>query len=173
MTVVGSRRVLYIRDSLYYVVNNVLVQLGWMTPNPGVRKDVKFITEPLENREKIEPNIIGMSLEDVFSYEMETGSTLERDEWSVFFDVYAENEDVGQALANDIRDILRGKFASLGRDSTEFDVVDPSLATPSVIFTCDLVDIDIARKREWDRTYKKFWWTVGATILDDYYDDMN
>lgn len=171
MTVVGGKRILFIRDSLYEIVKDILSQQGYLTPNPGVRKDVQFILSPMNNTTELQPNIVGMSIENAFGMSMELGSNLERDEWNVFFDIYAENEDLGYTLGNDIRDILRGKFASLGRDSTEFLVKDGE--TGADLFYCDLEDIEIVRRREYDRPYEKFWWTVGASIIDDYYDDLN
>ena len=167
---VGGIRLSCIRDSFHRMVEDSLDQIGWLTPNPGTRSDVEIVAEQLDTLKEIVPNKIAISSEDIVDEEFELGSNLTEDSWEIFIDIFAENESIGLALAGDVRDILRGKMSSIGRTDTNFEVYD--YQDDSVMFECQIRNVEIIRVRDWDRSYNKFWWVVACQIVDTYYDDQ-
>lgn len=169
-TIVGGLRLSLIQEAFRSLIEDGLDKIGWLTPNPGVRQDVKLLLEQLDVSEKIEPNTLGISFEDTSSNPAETGSILTVENMYAYVDIFAENEFVGQQLAGDVRDILRGKFASHGRSGPEFEVFTPD---GELMAVCDMESIEMSRVREFDKPFKRYWWVVGAVIIDNYYDDLN
>lgn len=167
---VGGKRLSCIQDSFYKMVKDAMDGLGWLDSFPGTREDVELLAEPLNPGVEIKPNKVSISTEDITSSEMEMGSVLSESRWDVYIDIFAENEFVGTALAGDVLDILRGKFTSLNRDNPSFDVLD--YVDDSVMFSCQLENIEINRVRDWDRPYNRFWWVVACQIVDTYYNDV-
>ncbi len=96
---------------------------------------------------------------------------LEEESHSLFIDVYAQDDATGTHLSNDIRDILRGKFPSIGRIRPLCEVYDKTMATPSVIFTVDLEEVRWDRGRSFAEDWLKHWFVVSATLTDVYGDE--
>lgn len=168
MTYAGGIRMACIQYSFYNMISEALQTRGWLTSIAG-RKDVKLIMGQLDPREAIKPNIIAISFEDVDYSDWETGSNLTEDRWSVFFDIFAENEDIGLQIAGDIYDMLRGKMPSIDMSNTFFQVQD--YQTDEDIFTCEIDLVAIQRVRDPEKQHNKYWWVVGCEIVDMYYDD--
>jgi hypothetical protein len=168
-TYVGGKRLACIQDSFYRMVSDSMGDLGWLTSNPGTRQDVTILAEQINSGTEIRPNKIGISSEDMTGANWEMGSNLSEDRWDIFIDIFAENEFVGVALAGDIRDILRGKIGEIDRLHANFPVYD--YEDDSIMFYCQLENIEINRIRDWDRPYNKYWWVVACQIVDYYYDD--
>lgn len=171
MAYTGGKRLLCIQDSFYRMVKDSMDDLGWLTSNPGTRADVTILAEQINPGTEIKPNKVGISSEDLTESEMEMGSNLAENRWDIYIDIFAENEFVGVALAGDIFDILRGKISAIGRTESAFDVYD--YVDDSVIFQCDLDNVEVNRVRDWDRPYNKYWWVVACQIVDTYYDDQD
>lgn len=167
-TVIGGKRLLLIQQSFFDVIHDGLEKEGWLTPNPGVRKDVNLLPRQLDDSEAAEPNMLAISFEGFDSEEVETGSTLERNEMGVYIDIFAEDEFIGMQIAGDVRDILRGKFVSHGRSGSLFTVYD---ASGNPIFDCDIENVQLGRVREYDKPSKRYWWVVGGIIVDHYEDE--
>ncbi len=167
---VGSKRILAIDASLYNHVYDALDANGWFSPNPGVRASVEFIPEPLDANKEIKPTKISLSFEERIPDDGELGSNLSVDSWYCYLDIYADKSIVGMGLANELSDILLGKFPSLGFGESRFDVVDPRDGTTA--FSCGIDMVEIERSRNYDRAINKFWWTVSFRVSDAYYDDL-
>jgi len=167
---VGGVRLACISDSFHRMVRDAMTGRGWLTSNPGVRSDVTLLNEQINPGTQIVPNKVGISSEDLFDTEMEMGSNLAENRWDIFIDVFAENEFVGIALAGDIFDILRGKISAVGRTDTDFPVFN--YIDDSVMFNCEIENIEINRVRDWERSYNKYWWVIACQIVDTYYDDV-
>lgn len=166
--VVGGMRKRLIKDNFYWMVYNSLRQLGWFDGNLS-SMPVTFVTEQLDARTEIKPNKIGLSAEETTSQEIEMGSNLEESSWDLYFDIFAEDESVGIHLTGDIYDILRGKIESIGRTGPSFKVYDLRSEDEFYLFTCDLINIEDSRVREWDAPFNKYWWVIAVTVVDTYY----
>ena len=167
---VGGRRRRLIKDNFYNLINDSLDALDWFDPSRK-HKPVSVVNSQIDNSDEIKPNVVGISTEDLVSEDMELGSNLESNIWSVFVDVFAESENLGLHLAGDIYDIVRGKLPSIGRTDSSFEVLDLSAATPSSLFVCEFESIELGRNRDWAKPYNKFWWTVALEIVDFYSDE--
>lgn len=166
MEVSGGLRKRLIRDNLYYAISNSLDTLGWFD-NTLSEQPVTLLAEQIDSSTEIKPNKIGLSTEDSLNRPIELGSNLEEDSWEIYFDIFAENEAVGIHLSGDIYDILRGKIA--GRTGSVLSVYDLTQTGEPYLFSCNIEDIEMARVREWERPFNKYWWVVGCLIKDQYY----
>ena len=170
MAYVGGLRARLIKDNFSNLVEDNLTSLGWFDSNRQ-HLPVQFITRHIEEDEEIQPNIVSVVEEDVISRPEELGSNFSSHTWTYFVDIYAENHSLGLHLATDVRDILEGRFNSIGRDRDTFVVYDLSQATPSELFVCEIEGVQMDRVRGFNKPYQKYWWTVGCAVLDEYADE--
>lgn len=168
MALVGGLRRRMIKHSLEVEVREALDALGWFDTVKG-RKPVSFVGDPINPHVELEPNLISMSTEDLESTEWEMGSGLEEYRWDVYFDVFAQSNSVGLHIAGDLQDLLKGKMPSIDRGRPTLQVKDWRMATPAVIFTCQLENVDMQRVRNWDQPWNEFWYALVVQVVD-YYD---
>jgi hypothetical protein len=173
MSYIGGVRNRLVRDNFRRMIEEALSELGWFNLNRN-HLPVTVKSGPFDTSEEILPNVVGVSIEDIQSEELELGSNLEETRHFAYVDIFAEDDPIGTQLSGDIFDIIRGKFSSL-RDSGIADgrlnVLDLSDATPSTIFYCNLEFPEINRNRNWNQKYNKFWWIIAVEIVDAYMDD--
>lgn len=171
MTVyVGGTRARLIRDAVFYTVRDSMIDLGWQDSGRE-HMPVEFIPEPLENDEEIQPNLIALDDDNISDIPLELGSGYSEQRWDMVFDVYAEDASMGRSLAIDIRDILLGKFHSIGRVAPVIDVYDTFQDVPPVIFRCELENISYDRMRSGTKSWQKNWFVVFVTVIDQYASD--
>ncbi len=99
------------------------------------------------------------------------GSGLAEQTWSFFVDFYAENDPIGLHLIRDVKDLLEGRMASIGRTKPLLVVKDWTLATPAQIFTCEIEDVRTARAHDFSNSWMKHWHSCSFTIIDTYADE--
>jgi hypothetical protein len=173
MSYVGGIRNRLIRDNFRRMIEDSLSELGWFDDNRN-HLPVKVKSGPFNTSEEILPNVVGISIEDVLTQELELGSILEESRHFAYIDIFAEDDPIGTQLSGDLFDIVRAKFSALresGIADGRLHVYDLSQATPSVIFYCNLEDVEINRVRDWDLKFNKFWWIIAVEIVDAYMDD--
>lgn len=173
MTVpVGGLRARLIRDSFYNYVKDGVVARGWT--NTGRRHTpFQFIPQPGEWSEEVPLNSIAVSAEDVLDEEAEMGSQLTDDTWTYYVDIYAEGEAVGQDVAHDIRDMLRGKFPSIGMGVQAFPVWDYRMPTPDILFSCEISSVVSDRARNFPQAWRRYWFSVRCDVLDSYETELD
>lgn len=167
---VGGLRARLIKDSVYHTVHAAMADLGWFTPGRQ-HQTVTMIPEPVENDVEIKPNLISLSDESNSSLDMEIGSNLAQQNWDFIFDVYAEDSQLGLQMAVDIRDILAGRFSSIGRSAPVIQVYDYTQTTPTPIFKCDLENISHDKQRVTNKSWQRHWFVVFFTVVDQYEND--
>lgn len=164
---VGGIRARLIADSFYETVRGSLEQLGWFDVNRRHRP-VTLITRPNDWDESVETNAIAITCEDSTDISIELGSGLTEDRWEFSVDLYAEDDDVGVHLTNDVRDILRGKLPSIGRTGPVFSVYDYRQATPPILFTCEIERVVVDRAHGFTKLWQQHWWAVRCDVIDAY-----
>lgn len=162
----GGLRQRLIKDSFYNLINDGLADLGWLTPS-GTRKTVTMRAEPLRSDEEITVNSVIVSVDDLQETTLEMGTNGVVGEWVFYVDVYAENESLGVHLIGDVRAILSGRLASIGRDHSTLPVLDYRMATPSQIFYCELEDINVVRAQGYAKSWQRYWWSCQVTVVDE------
>jgi len=168
---VGGLRLRLIKESYFNMVKDALEDLGWFEEGRN-HLPISVVPEQVDNSVEIKANIVGISTEDLDEEEAEIGSNLTKNSWEVYADILAEDEAIGIHLSGDIRDILSGKFASIGRTRPNLEVKDLTPNNDETIFTCSLENIQLNRVRDWDTgSYNKYWWVVACIVVDHYYDD--
>jgi hypothetical protein len=166
--VVGGLRARLIKDNVVNMIEDSLNSLGWFDANRS-NMSLIVVDESVEESEEVKPNIISVTEEDVYDFDLELGSNLAEFNWQYYVDIYAEDTAVGLHLATDVRDILQGRFStSTGRDRTSVPVYDLRMATPELLFYVDIDGVFLSRSRVSYKPHHKFWWVVGFSVVDEY-----
>lgn len=165
--ITGGLRARLIRDSFEAMVEAALRARGWF--DAGRRHEpVTIMSAPADWNEPVTVNAIAISASDVNDESAEMGSNYTQDTWTYYVDIYAESESLGMDVAHDVRDILRGKLPSVGRGLQSFDVYDYTLATPVVIFQCEIENVIVDRARGTLQPWERFWFPVRCEVVDCY-----
>ncbi len=165
---VGGFRYRLIHESLYRMIEDSLDQLNWFDGQPG-RENVRMIPEPLPLQVEIPMNTIALVDLDMIDDDDELGSDLSEVRWTFYLDFYAADKSIGIHLINDVRDILKGKMSSIGRTGANFGVYDYDLATPSIVFYCEIEDVIIDKADSTPQPWLKNWYTCRFDVVDNYY----
>lgn len=159
-----------VSDSLIAMVQDSLSQLGWFDENRG-HLPVTVYTEPADELDSVTPNAVAFSMEDIVNDDSELGSNLAEHRAMYFIDIYGESKALALHLAGDVKDILEGRFTSIGRTESNFEVLDLAAATPSSLFYCDIEEVEVDRNRFGDKPFEKYWWTVGFELVFTFYNE--
>lgn len=169
-TYVGGTRDRLIHDSLYNYVKGGLGAIGWF--NSGRQHaPLDIIPEQKDWDTELEPNTITIAPAGVMDEEWELGSFGNQNTTVFYIDVYGENEALGLQISGDIRDILRGKFATLGYGHPTLPVFDYTQATPTQIFYCDIEGVRRDRAQNFPHRWQKYLYVVKLEVVDYYTDD--
>lgn len=177
--IVGGIRSRLVHDSFAAFVQSCLGQLGWFdatvydTPVPGTRKHrpLSLIERPNNWDDPIEVNAMAITAEDTTDEDAELGSLLSNDTRHYSIDIYCENDPIGSHLRDDIRDILRGKMASIGAGNPRLAVYDYREATPSIVFHCDIENVVADRAHNFPKPWQQHWWSIRCDLVDTYGDE--
>jgi hypothetical protein len=112
MSYIGGIRARLVRDNFRRMIEESLSELGWFDDNRN-HLPVTIKSGPFNTSEEILPNVVGVSIEDIQSEELELGSMLEETTHFAYVDIFAEDDPIGTQLSGDIFDIIRGKFSNL------------------------------------------------------------
>lgn len=175
---VGGLRARLIRDSVYHVVYDALDELGWFeasVDDGGTRKhrQVRFDGKPVDHDTEIKFNTIALVDEDLTENDVELGSNLAEHSWTFYVDFFAENDTVGKDLINDVRDILGGRYPSVGRVHASVDVLDYRLATPTPVFRVWIEELVIDKAHGFPKPWQKHWYSCRFQVIDHYGDNSD
>lgn len=171
-TIVGGLRARLIHDSAYEMIRAALSDLGWF--DSGRRHEpVTMVAKPVSNDDQVPFNTLTVSSTDVSDDPIEMGSTLSEDRWTFYVDFYGEDDLVARHIVHDIRDVVRGKLPSIGRAGPVLDVYDYRLATPVVLFRCELENVVVDRANTFTRPWQRHWWAVRFDVVDEYADEYD
>lgn len=165
---VGGFRYRLIHESLYRMIEDALDQLNWFDGQPG-RENVRMVPEPLPLQVEIPMNTIALVDLDMVDDDDELGSDLSEVRWTFYVDFYAADKSIGIHLINDVRDILKGKMSAIGRTSPNFGVYDYDLATPTIVFYCEIEDVMVDKADSTPQPWLKNWYTCRFDVVDNYY----
>lgn len=171
MGYVGGQRARFIKDSLYFMVYDALDELGWF--DLDLEDTVEFVPNPIDPLTEIVPVKIALEDDDDNSFDLEMGSNFTEFRWRFYIDVYGnpDHKDDALHLATDIRDILQGRFPSLGRTAPILHVLDYDMATPVEIFVCEIENIDKERVPYGFKPWLKAWYSISFAVIDTYTDE--
>lgn len=167
---VGGLRARLIRDNTLGMLREGLTQLGWFDSGRNHRP-VSLIEGQISWDTEALPNIVALSFEHTDEEEAELGSVLSEVEYDCYVDVYSEGESVGLHLGTDIKDMLAGKFSSLGFTKPAVDVYDLSQATPGFLFSCDIDRLEMDKTRAYSKPYDAAWYVISFRLTDTYGDE--
>lgn len=166
-TYVGGLRARLIHDSLFYMLRDGLRALGWLTAGPS-HAPITFLAEPTQADQEVPINTVALADDDSRGEDLELGSNYAEQRWTFFVDFYAENDPIGLHLIRDVKDLLEGRMPSIGRTRPVVYVYDWTLATPAVIFACEIENVSTARAHDWPQAWLKHWHSCTFTVVDAY-----
>jgi hypothetical protein len=169
MPYAGGLRARLIRDSVFNTIRDSLESLGWLDAETR-HLPIVFRTRSVDDGESIAFNTLAVVQSDVVDEDAEMGSTATNDTWTFYVDFYAENDSVGTAVIHDVRDILRGKLPSAGRDRPSVVVMDYTLPVPEPIFSVTVENVVTDRANDFPRPWQKYWFVCRFDVVDEYYD---
>lgn len=167
---VGGLRARLIRESLYRMVYSSLAQLGWFDAGRK-HSPVSFISEPVRDIQQIAVNTACLADFDLTEEDAEMGSQLAISTWRFFIDFFGEDDAVALHFSRDVKDILGGRMAHIGRTGSTFPVYDYLQATPPVVFYCDIEKIQEDRPATFAQPFDKFWYSIRFDVIDEYADE--
>lgn len=167
----GGIRDRLIYDSIWHMVNDALRALGWYDTGRD-HMPVTLVAEQLDWEHEIQPNTIAFAPERVLDQEWELGSDFKENRWRFYFDIFGENEALGNQLSGDIRDILRGKIPSIGRNMPVVNVYDYTQGQPTQIFYCTVERVTKDRSPTFTHRWQRYLYVVSVDICD-FYNDPN
>ena len=171
--IVGGLRTRLIRESLFQTVYSSLESLGWFDTNRK-HKPINFRSHPMPRNVEIPPNSVILVDAGISNSPGEMGSNFTNFDLTFYFDIYAENDAVGMHLAVDIRDILQGRFNSIGRSLANIDVYDYSLSTPVQFCTVAVTDVVIDSAQDSPgHPYELYWYSIMCSLSDSYSDEIS
>jgi hypothetical protein len=171
----GGLRTRLVLDSARFAVILAMKQNGWFDPTvfdtpPGTRRHqpFRYITRPTDWMQKIQPNAIAISSEDIADEPLAFGGEVE-DSTEFYVDVFAQDDSLGWQVAYDIRDSLLGKSANAV--GPQLDIYDFRQPTPAAFTTVDLDIIEVDHAQGDARTWQRHWFMIHVVLLDDYDDE--
>lgn len=141
----------HIHHSVADYVKAQMAALLWTTPGsvPFDAPVVRFTTNTAipNNRtdlaRAIEPGMVAITVGDEpDTVEEELGGELVTLELPIFFDIFMDSDATALAVANDIRDVLKGRLAGSKR---VIPVVDQVTSTPVDGWVIEFTDVERAR----------------------------
>jgi hypothetical protein len=169
--VVGGLRARLVRESLYRMIHTSLTSLDWFNTVNRKHLPVTFNSDPVKDVNSVPLNTAALTDFDSDDDESEMGSLMTEITWRFYVDIFAESEALGLHFARDVRDILQGRMASIGRTTPDFAVYDYQQATPPVLFYCQIEGVKVDRPENFTKPYDRFWYTVRFDIKDTYTDE--
>lgn len=171
MTIVGGLRARLLYDSLKAEIERSLEELGWFDSGRS-HLPVTFRTTPVDWDEEVAFNTLVLFAEDRSTDPQELGSNLAEHRRTFYLDFYAENESVGEHMIFDLQDILEGRMSSIGRDSSYFDLMDYTLATPTAFASAEIEEsVTVDRSMAWSNPWQKYWFSCQFIVIDRYGDE--
>ncbi len=168
--IVGGLRARLIRESLYQKIEAGLTDLGWFDAGRP-HQPIQFLPKGANQDDPIEENTLALADENDYESGWEMGSNLTEQTWQMYVDFYAESDALGLSLIRDVRDILRGRFTSIGQDTTWFHVYDFREATPPILFQCEIQNVDTDRAHGFLKPWLAHWYSCVFEIVDTYADE--
>lgn len=166
--IVGGERARLIRESVYQLLNANLTALGWFNPTRPYLP-IDFVSRSFPQDQQIPINSAALSDEFMTDDYVELGSQLSKNTWQMYVDFFADSDALGLHFIRDVQDILRGRFSSLGRTGTVFNVYDYTQPGPPVVFTCDIENVTVDRAHGFLKPWLEHWYACSFNIID-YYD---
>lgn len=165
--IVGGLRARLIRESLFKTVHESLADLGWFDPTRP-HLPVRFVSRAQNHNEQIVQNTAALSDENMNGEELELGSGLTEYRWTFYIDFFADSDALGLHFIRDVKDILEGRMTAIGRNNAAFDVYDYTQATPPILFSCLIDEVEVAKSHGFLKPWLEHWYACGFVVVDHY-----
>lgn len=165
--VVGGLRARLIHDSLSDVITYGLGAQGWFDTGRA-HQPIKVLHGPHTWDVPVDYNALVIITQTVDNDEIEVGSNLTLDSSTHTVELYAESDSLGLELANDIRDVLRGRLP--GTHLGSLPILDFRQATPIPLGYAVVDDVRVQRVVDQvPEAWARHVFTVRIVLHDIYY----
>lgn len=174
MAYAGGIRMRLISDSFYAMIRQALIDRHWFDAGRQ-HQPLELARGEVSWDNPIALNTLAVSDVDIADAEIEMGSNLTEDTWTMYVDFYAESDSLGIDVAGDVRDILRGKLPSIGRGQPMLAVYDWTLDPVPLepIFYCDIQNVVLDRAHNASRPQQYHWFSIRCDLIDEYADEYD
>lgn len=166
---IGGNRERVISDSLFSLVNTILSDLGWFDAGRQ-HLPINVVAKEIEPDEEVPLNTLAITEAPTSDTEAELGSNFGEVRTTYYCDFYGENRTIAKMVAHDLRDAFKGRISTIGRSAAVLPVYDYFVATPTIIFYCDLEDVTVDPARGFPHSWQKNWYVVRLDVVDNYGD---
>lgn len=169
-TPVGGLRHRLIRDSLFHMVHDSLNALHWFdTGRPYAPITFRYGT--YNHQESIDVNTLALADETHSDVDIELGTLLSEHRWVCYLDFFGDSDALALHIIGDVKDILEGRFPSIGRGTPNFIAYDYTHATPPPFATIEIEGCVIDRAREFHKPWEEHWYSCQFQLVDYYGDE--
>jgi hypothetical protein len=167
MTVVGGLRARFLSDSFFNLISDSLDDLDWFN-SEREHEPLRVLPEPQDLQNPIMFNTIAISMEDEKDIGGELGSNLTETQVTFYIEIFCESEALLIHLSRDLKDILGGRYVSIGRVLPSFPIYDYRQATPEIIAYAQINRIDVDKPRDFGQPWLKHWRIIRVLVEDTY-----
>lgn len=167
-TIVGGLRARLVYDSTKNEIERALGQIGWFDAGRQ-HLPINFLALPVDDSEEIQLNTLVLVAGNAVNPEgLELGSDYSAHKRVYYLDFYAENQSIGEHLIFDCKAILEGRMPSISRGAPIVQIYDYTQATPPVIATVEIDNVETDKGHVFNYPYQKFWYSCMFEIVDAY-----
>lgn len=167
---VGGLRARLIRESIFQELQTSLAALGWFDTNRR-HKPITLLDEAVPDREQVLVNTAALTDTNEIETDEEVGSNLAEHRWTFYLDFYGESDALATHFVHDVRDLLRGRFPSIGRTDPSIPVYDWTQATPSYLFRVQIENMVVDRAQNFTSPRLAHWYALRFEVVDVYADE--
>lgn len=164
----GGIRDRLIRDAAAVLLHDSLALLGWFQSDN--RWKLNWVDKPVGLDQEVPMGTMALSAENVgIDDEIELGSSLAEDRHIFYVDLYGHDEESAKQAIGDVRDILRGKYPSIGCEFPILDVYDTtqSPTPPDPAFQMLIENVGDDRVRDTTKPWQQFWFMCKFDLVED------
>lgn len=164
----GGLRDRLVFESFIRKIKTGLAALGWLDPDRH-HIPLTVTSTRIDDSTSVALNTIAISAEDISGDDAEVGSGLSEDSHTFYVDMYAENDALGEHVAGDIRDLLRGKLPSIGVTDAVLLVKDWTVADDSLapdLFWADIEEVNLQRAHGFSAPFQRHWFSVSCQVIE-------
>jgi len=168
MTIVGGLRSRLIYDSIRIEIERALGQIGWFDAGRQ-HLPINFVALPIDDSQEIPLSTLVLVGGNAVDPEpLELGTDYAEHKRVYYLDFYAENQSVGEHLIFDCKGILEGRMPSISRGSPTIQIYDYTQATPPVMATVEIDNVEVDKGHVFNYPYQKYWYSCMFEVTDVY-----
>jgi hypothetical protein len=165
MTLSGGTRARCVKRSVYDVVKAGLTTIGWFNSGRN-HAPINLIPDrpDFSSNVTVPANTCALFVGGSESSQLELGSYSIQDEYQMWFEIYAEDDQLGIALSKDIQKILQGAYPGVN-DVPTLILYDYTQSPAVNSGYLDICDVKFTHP-DGNETWQRYWFKVMFCVTD-------